>query len=410
MLAGAARKLATMANSLLTINQITRKALALFRNSNAFLQSVDRQYDDQFAREGAKIGSTLRIRLPNDYTVRTGPTAVPQDTVEQNIALTLATQKGVDVSFSSVDRTLSLDDFGQRILAPMVNNLAGNIAADVMSMAEGIPNLVRNVDGSNNTISPTFTTWATANGLLNALSAPMGNRQIVVDPISEARTVSSFSGLFNQQEKVGRQYTTGRMGNNVLGFDWSMDQTVIQHTTGTFTAGTVNGASQTGSTLVTNAITGTLNKGDVITIAGVYAVNRVTKQSTGQLATFVVTANVSSGATSIPIYPAITSGAVSYQTVTASPANGAAITLIGKPSEVFRKNIAYAPQAFTLATADLPLPKGVHEAARETYDGISMRMVSAYNISTDQFITRLDILYGYQLVRPEWAVTVADQL
>jgi hypothetical protein len=244
----AARKLASMANSLLTINQITRKALALFRNSNAFLQSIDRQYDDQFAQAGGKIGTTLRIRLPNDYTVRTGPTAAPQDTVEQNTTLTVATQKGVDISFSSVDRAMSLDDFGDRILAPMVNNLAGAVAGDIISGSENIPNLIHAVDGSNNTISPTFTTWATANGLLNSLGAPMGQRQVVVDPITEARTVSSFSGLFNSQDKVGRQYTTGRMGNNVLGFDWSMDQTVLQHTTGAYsTLGTVAGASQTGS-------------------------------------------------------------------------------------------------------------------------------------------------------------------
>jgi hypothetical protein len=399
-----------MANSLLTISMITRKALALFRNSNAFLQAVGRQYDDSFAVSGAKIGQTLKIRLPNDYIVRTGPTASAQDTVEQNVTLSIATQKGVDISFSSVDRAMSLDDFGTRILAPMVNNLAGSVAADLMSGSEAIPNLIHNVDGSNNTISPTFTTWATANGVLNALGAPMGNRQVVVDPITEARTVSSFSGLFNNQEKVGRQYTTGKMGNNVLGFDWSMDQTVIQHTTGTFSAGTVNGGSQTGSTITTNAITGTLTKGDVITFAGVFAVNRTTKASTGQLMQFVVTANVANGATSIPIYPALTSGAVAFQTASASPANSAAITLATKASEVYRKNFVFSPQAVTLATADLELPRGVHEAARENYDGISMRMVSAYNISTDQFLTRLDILYGFAWIRPEWACIVADAL
>jgi hypothetical protein len=397
-----------MANSLLTINMITRKAIALFRNSNAFIQSLDRQYDNQFAVDGAKAGQTLRIRLPNDYTVRTGPTAAVQDTVEQNTTLTLATMKGVDVSFSTTDLRMNLDDFGDRILAPMVNNLAGAVALDIMSGAEAIPNLVHNVDGSNNTISPTFTTWATANGVLSSLGAPLGQRMIVVDPITEARTVASFSGLFNNQEKIGRQYTTGRMGNNVLGFDWAMDQTVIQHTTGTFTAGTVNGANQTGTTLVTNAITGTLTKGDVISIAGVFAVNRVTKATTGQLAQFAVTANVASGATSIPVYPAITSGAVAYQTVSASPANGAAITLATKASEVYRKNFAYVPQAITMATADLALPQGVHKAAREQYDGVSMRMISDYIFNTDQMATRLDILYGYAWLRPEWCVIVGD--
>jgi hypothetical protein len=397
-----------MANTLLTINMITRKAIALFRNSNAFIQSLDRQYDNQFAVDGAKAGQTLRIRLPNDYTVRTGPTAAVQDTVEQNTTLTLATMKGVDVSFSTTDLRMNLDDFGDRILAPMVNNLAGAVALDIMSGAEAIPNLVHNVDGSNNTISPTFTTWATANGVLSSLGAPLGQRMIVVDPITEARTVASFSGLFNNQEKVGRQYTTGRMGNNVLGFDWAMDQTVIQHTTGTFSAGTVNGANQTGTTIVTNAITGTLTKGDVISIAGVFAVNRVTKATTGQLAQFAVTANVASGATSIPVYPALTSGAVAYQTVSASPANGATITLATKASEVYRKNFAYVPQAITMATADLALPQGVHKAAREQYDGVSMRMISDYIFNTDQMATRLDILYGYAWLRPEWCVIVGD--
>lgn len=400
-----------MANSLLTIGAITKKALLLFRNSNAFIQAIDRQYDSSFAVNGAKIGNQLRIRLPNDYTVRTGPTAVPQDTNEQNVVLTVATQKGVDVSFSSVDRALSLDDYGNRILAPQVNALAGAVAVDIMNGVSSIPNLLHNVDGNGNTISPTFTTWATANGALNSLGAPMGQRMVVLDPITEARTVSSFSGLFNSQDKVGRQYTTGRMGSNVLGMDWAMDQTVPQLTTGAYgTLGTVAGANQSGTSITTSALNGPLNKGDVISFAGVFAVNRVTKQSTGQLAQFAVTANVLAGATAIPIYPALTPGAVQYQTASASPANGAAITAATKASEVYRANFVFSPQAVTMATADLELPKGVHEAARENYDGLSMRMVTAYNVSSDQFITRLDILYGYTWTRPEWAVRVCDSL
>jgi hypothetical protein len=400
-----------MANSLLTPQQVTRRALQLFRNSNAFVQMVDRQYDDQFARGGGKIGTTLKIRLPNDYTIRTGPSVAVQDTVEQNTTLTVSTQKGVDVSFSTADRTMSLDDYTTRILAPMINNLAGAVAVDIMAGAEAIPNLIHNVDGSGNTISPTFTTWATANGLLNSLGAPMGSRTVIVDPITEARTVSSFSGLFNNQQKIGQQYTSGRMGNNVLGFDWAMDQSVIQHTTGAYsTLGTVSGASQSGNAITTSALAGPLTKGDIVSFAGVFAVNRVNKQSTGQLAQFAVTANVAASATSIPIYPALTPGAVSYQTVTASPANGAAITVATKASEVYRKNFAFVPQAVTMVTADLEIPKGVHEAYRETYDGVSMRFVTAYNISTDQMISRLDVLYGSSWVRPEWAVVVADAL
>jgi coat protein Gp5 len=200
------------------------------------------------------------------------------------------------------------------------------------------------------------------------------------------------------------------MANDVLGWDWYMDQTIIKHTPGSFTAGTVNGANQTGNTLVTNAITGTLKQGDVITLAGVYAVNRVTKLTTGELQQFCVTANVNSGATSIPIYPAIVVAPAAFGTVTASPANSAAISLIGAPNTTYRKNLAYVPEAITMATADLELPNGVQHAARESYDGISLRIVGQYDIINDRFIWRLDILYGYAAIRPEWIVGVGDQL
>lgn len=402
-----------MANNLLTASQITRESIRLLRNSNAFLKLMNRQYDDQYARDGAKIGSTLKIRLPNDYVVRTGPTAVPQDTVEQNTSLTVATQKGVDVSFSSVDRTLSLDDFGNRILKPMMNNLAGAIAVDVMQGAESIPNFVSNVDGSGNIIAPNATTWLTAGALLDRAAAPRGDRSAILDALTQARTVSSLSGLFNPQSRVGNQTTKGEMDDQILGVNnWAMDQSVILHTTGAYsTLGTVSGANQTGTAITTSALAGPLKKGDVISFAGVIGINRVNKQSTGALQQFVVTADVAGGATSIPIYPALTpssGGTVAFATVTGSPANGAAITVASKASEVYRNNFIFSPSAVTLATADLELPRGVHEAARESFDGISMRMVSAYNITSDQFITRFDVLYGSAWVRPEWAVRVAD--
>jgi hypothetical protein len=119
----------------------------------------------------------------------------------------------------------------------------------------------------------------------------MGDRKIVNDPWTDARTSTSLAGLFNPVSRISEQYEYGSV-KQALGFSWMRDQTVIKHTAGTFTAGTVNGGGQSGSSLVTNAITGTLNQGDIITIANVIAVNRVTKQSTGMSRQFVVTANV----------------------------------------------------------------------------------------------------------------------
>jgi hypothetical protein len=407
-----------MANSLLTINMITREAVRLWKNSNAFMMNVDMQYDESFAVTGAKIGSTLRIRLPNDFTVVTGPALSVQDTAEQSTILVLATQQHVDVAYSTADRTLSLDDYSRRVLAPMVNNLAGAVATNIMSGVEGgICNIVANQDSGNNILSPIQSTYLLSGAQLDLNSAPIASRKIVNNPITEARVVSSLTGLLNPQSEISRQYVTGRM-YDALGFIWMKDQTVITHTTGTLPQGqsTVNGAGQTGLNLTVNAVAYTLVQGDIITISGVNQVNRITKQDTGQLRQFVVTAPVASNATSIPIYPAIVAPVggqpVQYQTVTASPANGAAVNpaLTLAASVKYRKNFAYAPDAVTLATADLEMPKNVHEAAREQFDGVSMRMVTDYFIGTDQLITRLDVLYGYLWIRPEWACVVADQL
>lgn len=402
-----------MANSLLTINMITREAVRLWKNSNEFIQHIDQQYDDQYAKTGAKIGTALRIRLPNDFTVRTGPAASVQDTAEVSTTMTLATQKGVDVSYSSVDRTMSLDDFSRRVLAPMVNNLAGSVAADIMSGVEtGTANFTSNVSGGGAVIAPTAQTWLQAGAILDINSAPRGARKAILDPLTMARTVASLAGLFNPASRISDQYERGQM-QEALGYDWYQDQTVIKHTTASYTTGfTVNGASQSGLSITVSAITGGLAAGDIVTFAGSNAVNRITKVTTGQLRQFVVTAAVATGGTSIPIYPALIPGvggaAVQYQTVDASPTNGGAVTVVTQSGEVYRRNFVFAPEAVTMASADLELPRGVHEAAREAFDGISMRMVSAYNIATDQFITRLDVLYGYLWVRPEWAVVVAD--
>jgi len=427
-----------MADSLLTTSRITREAVMLFVNSNAFLGNVDRQFDGDFGKAGEKIGSQLRIRLPNDYVTTKGPAASVQDTAEVQTVLTLATQAHVDVSFSTADLLLSVEDFRERFLKPAMNNLAGTVAVDIMSVTEAglisLPGTIPSYGGTNGAgltattggvcniapnyaadgvtlATPTSGTLLDARAILANNSAPMGDRKLVLDPRTNSRVVNSLTGLLNPTPKISKQYESGQM---VSGLGYAAifeDQTVVKHTTGTFTAGTVSGGNQTGSTLVVNAITGTLNQGDIITIAGVNAVNRVTKGSTGELRTFVVTANVASGATSIPIYPAlvpaVNGNAVQYQTVTVSPLTAAVITMIIAPSTTYRKNVAYAPEAITMVTGDLPLPKNV-DAARAKYDNISMRMATQWQVGTDQEVTRLDVLYGSVMIRPEWGCVIPD--
>jgi hypothetical protein len=403
-----------MANSLLTINMITREAVRLWKNTNAFLRNISTQYDDQFARPGAKIGATLRIRLPNDFTVRYGQAASVQDTNEQEITLAMANQVGVDLSYSTADLTLSVDDFAERFIAPAINVTAGAIATGIMATSEGgVSNYVDNESGGV-VITPTTTTVLNAKAILDTQSAPEMNRRLVIDPYTDARIAGSLTGLFNPVTEISEQYRSGAV-KNALSFDWLIDQTVIKHTAGSYNSqATVSGANQIGTSITTGAISGTLNAGDIVTFVGVNGVNHITKTTYGQVKQFVVTAAVASGGTSIPIYPplipAVGGNQVQYQTVTASPASGATMTLVGVASGTYRKNIAFVPEAVTMATADLVMPRGNVEAAREQFDGVSIRMVDQYVVATDQQVTRLDVLWGALWVRPEWAVVIADAL
>jgi len=407
-------------NSLLTIDMITREAVRLFKNSNLFIMNMDTQYDGAFAVDGAKIGSTLRIRLPNDYIVTDGPAMQLQATNEQYTTLSVSSQKNVAVPFTTAERTMSIDDYSEIVLSPMINNLAGKVASTVMLGSEGgVCNLVSNVDGAGNIISPTADTFLQANAILDLFGSDMMSRRVVNDPVTDARTTSSLQGLFNPTPEISAQFRSGMMKSG-LGYEkWFRDQTVIKHTTGTFTAGTVNGGNQTtgpqGGTITVNATTGTLKKGDIITFSGVNSVNRTTKQSNGTLAQFVVTADVAAGATSIPIYPGLVPASggndVQYQTVDVSPANGATTALTTPAGGAYRKSIAYTQKAITLATADLVMPKkAVEEAARAMYDGISMRVLTDYLPFSDQLATRIDVLFGFLYIRPEWCCVVCDKV
>lgn len=416
-----------MANSIITPSMVTRYSIKLFLNTNYFIQNISRQFESQFGIEGARIGAQLRIRLPNDYTVTDGPGIAIQDTLEQQFLLTVATQRHVDVAFTSAETTLDVDDYMERIVLPRVNNLAGNVALQVLTIvATTVRNAVANVDANNNILPVTDSPFALARAILEENSAPqfgeMGMRKVALQPRSDARVQLALRGLLNPVDTISRQFNTGMMYEG-LQFRWFEDQSVPSHTTGTATTATVSGANQTGNTLTISSLSGTFAAGDVITIAGVNAVNRVTKASLGTLAQFVITAAAASGATSLSIYPAIIPPASQtayaglpytpqqYQTVTASPGGTAVITPFANASVTYRENLAYSPDAITLVIAPLWMPpneKGVIAAARHSFDDMSMRSLVCYEPSTDQPIDRLDILFGAGVPRPEWIVQVCD--
>ena len=396
-----------MANSLLTIDMITRKALEILENNLVITRNVNRQYDDSFAVEGAKIGSTLRIRLPDRALVTDGAALQVQDDNEQVTTLTVASQKHIGVNFTTAELTMQLDDFAERVLKPRISQLASSIDADVANAYNSIFQSV----GTPGTTPATSLVLLQAQQKLNESAAVMTPRYATVNPAANAALVEGMKGLFNPTSTISRQFKNGMMGEGILGLEEvNMSQSIKQHTTGTRTGAhtvTTTVSTQGASTIaITGTGTQTLRRGDVFTIANVFAVNPQTRESTGSLQQFVVTEdNTAAGGayTGVKISPAIYTSSNALATVDSFPQSGAAITFVGAASTQYPQNLVYHKDAITFATADLLLPQGVDMASRQVHNGISMRIVRQYDINNDRMPCRIDVLYGYGVIRPQMA-------
>ena len=390
-----------MPNTLLTPTAVTRESLRILHQKLNFVGNIVRDYDDSYAKSGAKIGDTLKIRLPNQYTVRTGATLAAQNVVESSVSLQVATQKGVDLNFTSVDLTLSLDDFSKRIIEPAMAVLAANIEADALSMSLDVYNSVW-----NGAAAATYNKGLDCRVKLQNALAPPTDRTMLLDPQAMSDVIKDTKTLFNDQTVIGKQYREGMMGR-AAGFDWGENTLLPSFTRGAgntaYVVNTSTGITSGSATIAVTAGANALVKGDVLTIADVYEAHPETKANTGRLQQFVVTAAYAGGAGNITVSPApVTSGA--YQNVVLVSAGASkAVVFFGTASTPVQTGLAFQKGAFAFATADLVMPEGVDWSAREVYDGLSMRIVRAYDINNDAFPCRLDILYGYKTLRPQLA-------
>ena len=387
-----------MPNSILTPTAVTREALRVLHQKLNFVGNIVREYDDSFAKSGARIGDSLKIRLPNQYVVRSGATLSTQDTTESSVTLQVATQKGVDLNFTSVDLTLSLDDFSKRILDPAMAVLAANIEADALSMYKDVWQSTWN-GGS----AATYNLALDTRTILQRALAPSNDRSALMDPRSMADVVKDTKSLFNDNTSISKQYKEGYMGR-AAGFDWMENTMIPSHTRGaadaSYVCNTSTGITSGTATITLSGGTGASVAGDVFTIAGVFSVHPETKVSTGILQQFVV---VTGGTTSQVVSPTpVTSGATQNVTIVGAGASKA-VVFAGTASTAVGTSLLFQKEAFAFATADLLMPKGVDFAAREVMDGVSMRIVRQYDISNDKFPTRLDVLYGYKTIRPQLA-------
>ena len=402
-----------MSNTLLTSSVIMKESLRILKNELTFTRGVNREYDDKFGVTGAKIGATINARKPPRYVGRLGQALQVEASTETYVPITLDTQFGVDVSFSSADLTLSIDEFAGRFLKPAMATIANKVDYDGLQLFKDVNNFAGTagvLNGGSVTSSQVQSTILAARRKMTENGVPYNPRNIVVDPASSANMVSGLTNLFNPSATISKIFNQGALGDNILGFNFAEDANVASFTpqsAGSLTAISAVPASGANTLAVTTAA-GTVPRGTVFTVAGVFAINPQSRQSTGSLMQFVVTADtVVTTSGTLPIYPAyIPSG--QFATCTGTPVSTAAITLLSGAvaSGPYAQSLAYHQDAFTLATADLLLPGGVDMAERDNFDGISMRMIRQYDINSDLFPTRFDVLYGWKTIYPELAVRI----
>jgi hypothetical protein len=400
-----------MSNTLLSPTKIVREALRVAHQKLNFIGTIDRQYDSQFAVSGAKIGSSLTIRMPNKYTVTDGAVMQVQDTAEESQTLTVATRKHVAFKFSDQERTLNIDDFSKRYIEPAMSVLCANV--EYLTIANLLPSVYNVVSPATATAALDLTTMGKAHRVMVDNLAPRGKWYANLQPQQTQDIISDGKALFHSSDQIQKQYLDGMVGRTA-GFDFFENTLWPRHVSGAAVATTyrtdVAAGEESGANGLLHVDTGTgaWALGDVITVEGVYRVHPETKVTTSELQQFVITAVTATGEQDLPISPSmIASGA--KQNVSNVAGDGKIVTKVSVASKNFDQGLAYHKEFAAFVTADLDMPKGVDFAARDTIDGISMRIVQDYNITNDERPCRIDILFGSKALRPEWAVRIKSR-
>ena len=396
-----------MSNSLVTIDMVTREALRVAHEQLSFIGTIDRSYDDSFAKSGGKNGSTLRVREPNQYTRRTGSRIMDvQDQTETTQTVTVATQDGVDMRFNSAELALSIDDFSKRYIEPAVKVMVSGIESDVL---QGATKLVYNHVGTAGTVpgaSGNTVMIGQARAKLNQGLAPLSDRSIQIDSVTMASIVNGDKALFHAGSQV-REAALEGFYTRAGGFDWYENERILALTNGSdVTTVTLNDASIASGDVAVTFAGGNTVAGQVFTLglAGtpVYAVHPETKAAYSHLQQFVALADFTNSATFSPAY--ITTGA--KQNVSVLPVTGDAVTWFGTASTSYKNALAYHKEFATFVTADLPIMDDAAKCVRRVQDGLSLRVWQASDIRNDELLMRVDILYGYKVLRPEWACRI----
>ncbi|MFA5166741.1 MAG: P22 phage major capsid protein family protein [Candidatus Paceibacterota bacterium] len=411
-----------MANTTLTSSIINKQAQMVLQNELTLAKAVNTEYADKFGQSGAKIGATYNLRKPPRYLGREGEALQVEASTENYVPIVINRLTGTDITFSTTDLKLNVEDFTERFISPAITSVANKIDVAIANLFSDVNRLVNHgataasygtsgaLNGGSQTLAGVQGQILTAGAILteNGVPPSAGKRALTVDAISQVSFITPMTGLFNPSSKISSIFEDAAFATNTLGFDWAVDANIAQFTpqaAGSLTAISAVPASGA-TTLAVTTTAGTVPKGTVFSIAGVYAINPQSRASTGRLMQFVVTADTVVTTTgTLPIYPAyIPSG--QFATCTGTPTSTAAITIwsgaVGAAST--SQNLAFHKNAFALVTVDQELPEGVHFASRNNYKGISLRIVRQYDINSNQIPARIEVLYGVKTIYPELAV------
>ena len=401
-------------NSTLTIDMVTNEALRILHQKLNFIGSINRQYDNSFAKKGAKIGSNLRVKLPPRYSSATGSTFVANNTVENFVNVENSTQRHVGMEFTSAELTMNIDAMADEFLEPAMAQLAADLEADAFNMYSDVYSQV----GTPGTTLGSYKTLAQAAGKIreNGLVAD-DQLTAILGVDAHVEMADALKALQNPSAQIGDNYRKGMLASDAGGFGRIYENTLLPvHANGS-QGGTplvdTAAAADGDSTIHIDGVTigNTWTKGTIFTIAGVYAVHPESRVSTGKLQQFVVTADVTftGGEADVSISPSLNSTG-NFKNISALPADNAAITTAtGSASTGFAQNLAFHKDAFTFVTADLVQPSGsVEFCSQKTYDGLTLRILRQYDARADEFITRADIHYGYKCIRPELACRITN--
>ena len=395
-----------MSNTFKVIDMVTKESLRIMHEKLAFIGTVDRQYDDSFKSSGAKIGSTLRVREPNQYKRRQGSRVMDvQDQNEQTQTITVATQDGVDMRFNSaeliqsVNNGAAFDDLSKNYIEPAVSVLVSGIESDFLSYCTKLTPAVAGTAGS---AINSLTALGAARAKLNQQLAPKDERYVQMDSVQMGTLVSGVASYFNDQKALSEQYREGFVKRTAMATFYENER-VWTLANGADVAGEINNGTLTSgiTSLTVDGFTAAPAVGAVFTVEGIYDVHPETKAAYSHLKQFVVTAATT---TSITFSPAMIYDTTNpRQNCSGTPVNDADITFVGAASASYLQPLMYHPEAFQFVTADLPLMDDAQKCVRRMKDNLSVRVWMGSDIRNDELLLRLDILYGMAALRPQWA-------